>query len=71
MLSRKIKSNFSLESYDTRKLVIFKGRSTYLYGCIFKDYLAYRTVERRMVRRWWQTGKNLKEGVVPKLKALY
>ena len=45
MLSRKSKNYFSLESYDTRQLAIFKRHNAYLYGCIFKDYLAHRTVE--------------------------
>jgi hypothetical protein len=71
MLSRKINSYFSLETYDTRKLAIFKRHDAYLYGSILKDHSEYRTVQRWMIRRWWQTGKNLKEGVVAKLNVLY
>jgi len=70
MLSRKIKSYFSLESYDTRIFAIFKRQNAYWYGSIFKDHSAYRTLQRWMIR-WWQTEKNLKEEVVANLKVLY
>ena len=70
MLSRKINNYFSLESYK-RKLAIFERHNAYSHGSIFKDHSAYRIVQRWMIRWWWQTGKNLKEGVVAKLKTLY